>query len=805
MNDQQQSRADALTDDQRQMLGEALTEYFTELDRDIGIDTPDRILSLIDYHDDRFIDDLIDRAIVPALSISANETGAEGAQSWTDGYRAALNVVASDVRALFVNYVHCKGADGLLERCKKLHEQIAAEADRLLARSRSPAMAAEAPADWRELSRRLYVELFHCDQQMRSTRDEDGEPHWTQSTVVRDVLTDAKAALDLPIGTLGALFAIQQGFGAQAAMAAAAPADKHSTIECQAHSGPDCTECGGTGAWSGSADERAVSFEAWCDRFPEISAVERLRDAWQEARAAASPAAEADKARTGDVIARSKRILALVDDYHENPTADTRTTLRKALMDEFEAAPQPAQADERAVYAKGYYDGCLNGPNATQAGAGEGNDVQVSGDGFSGGNPAVDSPARDFRLSSESADERAAFDLTDSEWLDVFDRVNASIPNVFGSYMKVRAAFAREAIRLADEARATASPAAERVTAALQALSADVHTLGDGWANDEAMIGLAKKYLRVEPKPASPELSLWRDFVLLAVTDTAPQPAQADAPAEAREPIAWVTDDDRAITAAQKQRALADGGATASSVRPYSIPCYAVSAPADAGEAREPIGPHDLSTTAGGRSYVAEFFAKRLRRHDFGRYITGQLAADFACSLAAYLRDHDHAAADAGEAQPYAYVAPVSNYATRNKIVADRIGGLIPVYTAQPAARVASLTDAARDMLAERRRQVEVEGWTPKHDDEHDKGEMARAAACYALHAGSCFAWRADAYQSAKPHEGNPAAQNSLWPWDMKWWKPKDPRRDLVRAGALILAELERLDRATLLNGADKS
>lgn len=171
------------------------------------------------------------------------------------------------------------------------------------------------------------------------------------------------------------------------------------------------------------------------------------------------------------------------------------------------------------------------------------------------------------------------------------------------------------------------------------------------------------------------------------------------APAEAHEPIAWVTDDDRAITAAQKKRSLADGGATASSVRPYSIPCYAVSAPDDAGEAR--------------------------------------------------------------------------------------------------------LTDAARDMLAERRRQVEAEGWTPKHDDEHDKGEMARAAACYALHAGSCFAWRADAYQSAKPHEGNPAAQDSLWPWDMQWWKPKDPRRDLVRAGALILAELERLDRAALLNEAD--
>ena len=64
----------------------------------------------------------------------------------------------------------------------------------MAALSRSPAMAVEA-VDWRELSR-LYVELFHCDQQMRSTRDEDGEPHWTQSTVVRDVLADAKTTLD---------------------------------------------------------------------------------------------------------------------------------------------------------------------------------------------------------------------------------------------------------------------------------------------------------------------------------------------------------------------------------------------------------------------------------------------------------------------------------------------------------------------------------------------------------------------------------------------------------------------------------
>lgn len=36
-----------------------------------------------------------------------------------------------------------------------------------------------------------------------------------------------------------------------------------------------------------------------------------------------------------EAIARSVRILRLVDDYHDNPTANTRTALRIALMDEF--------------------------------------------------------------------------------------------------------------------------------------------------------------------------------------------------------------------------------------------------------------------------------------------------------------------------------------------------------------------------------------------------------------------------------------------------------------------------------------
>jgi hypothetical protein len=36
----------------------------------------------------------------------------------------------------------------------------------------------------------------------------------------------------------------------------------------------------------------------------------------------------------------------------------------------------------------------------------------------------------------------------------------------------------------------------------------------------------------------------------------------------------------------------------------------------------------------------------------------------------------------------------------------------------------------------------------------------------------------------------------SIWPWDRAYWKPRGPRNNLVKAGALILAEIERIDRA---------
>ena len=103
------------------------------------------------------------------------------------------------------------------------------------------------------------------------------------------------------------------------------------------------------------------------------------------------------------------------------------------------------------------------------------------------------------------------------------------------------------------------------------------------------------------------------------------------------------------------------------------------------------------------------------------------------------------------------------------------------------------MSKAAISVLAERQRQVEEEGWTPEHDDQHHDGSLAFAAACYAI-------------SGATPQEARGkndvmlAAIQFIWPrtWAWGWWKPKSNRADLVRAGALLLAEIERLDRAEI-------
>lgn len=155
----------------------------------------------------------------------------------------------------------------------------------------------------------------------------------------------------------------------------------------------------------------------------------------------------------------------------------------------------------------------------------------------------------------------------------------------------------------------------------------------------------------------------------------------------------------------------------------------------------------------------------------------------------------------------------------------DVTEGPFPLYTAPQQSPVSlDATGAARDVLAERRRQVSAEGWTPEHDDTHTGGEMAGAAACYALYGATynapshypprkVYAAVAEARRNAEKDMdttreairmaiGEPKAPKN-WPWNAEWWKPSDRRRNLVKAAALILAEIERLDRKASEGGSN--
>jgi hypothetical protein len=91
-------------------------------------------------------------------------------------------------------------------------------------------------------------------------------------------------------------------------------------------------------------------------------------------------------------------------------------------------------------------------------------------------------------------------------------------------------------------------------------------------------------------------------------------------------------------------------------------------------------------------------------------------------------------------------------------------------------------------IAAERQRQISAEGWTPEHDDAHTWPSLAVAAACYATPAS---------LRDCHVRDGIPQEPRT-WPWAGRFWKPTpdDRVRELVKAGALIAAEIDRLVRA---------
>jgi hypothetical protein len=87
---------------------------------------------------------------------------------------------------------------------------------------------------------------------------------------------------------------------------------------------------------------------------------------------------------------------------------------------------------------------------------------------------------------------------------------------------------------------------------------------------------------------------------------------------------------------------------------------------------------------------------------------------------------------------------------------------------------------------AERQRQIDVEGYDGKHDDAHDSGELLRAAVLYYQH--TMLQLRMEPPLKLRG-DGAPIG----WPWEAEWWKPKNHMQNLERAGALCLAEKDRL------------
>lgn len=78
----------------------------------------------------------------------------------------------------------------------------------------------------------------------------------------------------------------------------------------------------------------------------------------------------------------------------------------------------------------------------------------------------------------------------------------------------------------------------------------------------------------------------------------------------------------------------------------------------------------------------------------------------------------------------------------------------------------------------ERKRQIESEGWSKNHDSMYKNNEIVKAAVCYAL-----------------PKSERAPFLIRFWPWNNLWWKPtpKDRIRELEKAGALIAAEIDRI------------
>ena len=97
----------------------------------------------------------------------------------------------------------------------------------------------------------------------------------------------------------------------------------------------------------------------------------------------------------------------------------------------------------------------------------------------------------------------------------------------------------------------------------------------------------------------------------------------------------------------------------------------------------------------------------------------------------------------------------------------------------------------------ERKRQIEIEGYTQQHDAEHPVSELISAAGAYLRSANlhllsESFEPSSSWHKTNEPFYWNEVKR--LWPWDEKTFKPTTALRDFVKTGALIAAIIDRLN-----------
>lgn len=106
-------------------------------------------------------------------------------------------------------------------------------------------------------------------------------------------------------------------------------------------------------------------------------------------------------------------------------------------------------------------------------------------------------------------------------------------------------------------------------------------------------------------------------------------------------------------------------------------------------------------------------------------------------------------------------------------------------------------------VMLERKRQLEKEGWSAEHDDQHVRGELVYAAICYAVNKMRTPHGRWQENIPANPHDvwtyfGRETVVDWVrpaWPWSEDDDKrgQHDRIRSLVIAASLIAAEIDRL------------